>query len=100
MDVLLGFLIGLAYPPMLVIIVASLIAARSGIGVIAGVAGLILLSGPVVWAMTFVALGVGAGFAAFGGWIIGLGLAALIAGLVLVSRFRGMSSRPHSAARG
>ena len=95
MDVLLGFLIGLAFPPMLVIVVASMIAARSSFGVIAGVTALILISGPVVWIMIFVALGIGAGFAAFAGWLLGLGIAALMAIVLTVARFN--RSRPPSA---
>lgn len=100
MDVLIGFLVGLAYPPMLVIVIAALISARSGAGVIAGVTSLIMLSGPVAWIMIFVALGVGAGFAAFAGWILGLGIAALIIVLFIVSRARRAGSSPPWTARG
>ncbi len=100
MDVLLGFLIGMAYPPMLVIVVASLRAARVSFGVIAGTVTLIMLAGPVVWAMTFVALGVGAGFAAFGGWLIGLGIAGLMFAIFVSSKvrqIRNVGSQPPSA---
>ena len=100
MDVMLGFLIGLAYAPMLVIVVASMIVARSGFGVIVSVASLIALAGPIVWIMTFIALGFAAGFAAFGGWILGLGVAALIAVLLGISRLRRSESSPSWVARG
>lgn len=93
MDVLFGFLIGLAYPSTLVIIIASMVTARSGSGVIAAVTSLLLVCGPIVWIMTFIAFGFGAGLAAFAGWFLGLGLAALLATLVLASRFRGRNSR-------
>ncbi len=100
MNILLGFLIGLAYAPMLVIVVAAMIAGRSSFGIIAGVVSLIALSGPVVWIMTFIALGVAAGFAAFGGWILGLGVAAIMAGLLIASRLRKSQSSTVWAGRG
>ncbi len=94
MDIFYGFLIGLAFPPMLVIVVASMIAGRSGGGVIAGVASLILLAGPIVWIMIFIALGISAGLAAFGGWILGLGIAAAMVIGLLISRVRRTQKRP------
>ncbi len=99
LDVLLGFLIGLVFPPMLVIVIASLITARSGFPVIAGVAGLIMTAGPVVWIMTFIALGFLAGLAAFAGWVMGLGLAGLMIALFVASRARRLGSGPPSAVR-
>lgn len=94
MDVFIGFLIGLAYPPMLVIVIAAMISARSGSSVIVGVTSLIMLSGPVVWIMTFIALGLAAGFAAFAGWILGLGIATIMVLLFIVSRARQAGSSP------
>ena len=99
MDVLYGFLIGLAFPPSLIIVVAAMIAVRTKFGIIAGVLSLLMLAGPVIWIMIFVGLGVGAGFAAIGGWVLGLGIAAIIAILLLISRFRPAGSRPPLTVR-
>lgn len=88
MDILYGFLIGLAFPPMLVIVIAAMRVGRSSAGIVVGVAALIMLSGPIVWIMVFIALGVGAGFIAFAGWVLGLGVAAIMATLLLASRFK------------
>ncbi len=94
MDILFGFLIGVAFPPAFVIVVAALIAARAPAGVIGGIVAVMSMAGPAVWIMTFIAFGVAAGFMAFAGWILGLGIAAMMVFLLLASRFRRFRSQP------
>lgn len=100
MDVLLGFLIGLAYPPVLAIVVALMVAGRSAFGLILGVVAVITFVGPIIWAMTFISLGFVAGLAAFAGWVLGLGIAGLIVALFLASRLRRLGTQPPSAVNG
>ncbi len=95
-DILIGFLIGLSYLPAIVIVASALMKLRAP-GVAMGVAMVGLLAGPAVWALTFVYLGLGAGLVAFGGWVLGLGLAALIIVLEVVARVRSNRTRSHSA---
>ena len=97
MDILIGFLIGLTYMPAIVIVASLLMKLRVHVGIALGVAAVGVLSGPVVWAMVFVFFGFGAGLLAFAGWILGLGLAALIIVLEMVARVRSGRSKSSSA---
>jgi len=96
-DVLYGFLIGLAYPPALVIVLALLRSAGWSAGILLGIAGLAIGVGPVVWVTIFVTLGFGAGVAAFAGWVLGLGAAAIMTILLLAAKIGSRSRGPRSA---
>jgi len=98
MDILIGFIIGLVYAPAVVIFVTALVKAGAGIGIVFGAVATGILAGPAVWILAFIMFGVAAGFMAFAGWVIGLGIAALIVFLELSSRFRSSNSNSHSTA--
>ena len=93
MDSLYGFLLGLLYLPTTMGIAALLISAGAGRRVSGMVASVITLAGPVVWLIALIQLGVAAGFAAFGGWLLGLGVAMVVTGKFIKSRMRRPNSR-------
>lgn len=93
MDNLYGFLLGLLYLPATLVIAALLSAAGAGRRVSGTVAALITLAGPIAWFIALIQLGVGAGFAAFGGWLFGLGVAIIIIGMFIKSRLRRLNLR-------
>lgn len=85
LETLYGFLIGMAYWPVVVLLGGAIVLKSLKFRWIPGLMVLAVPVGIAVWALIFAFWGVSAGFAALGGWLAGIALAAVM--LVLVGRF-------------
>lgn len=88
MAIFYGVLIGLMYPVIAVLIFAATVSGRTGYALRVAVAVLLASAGPVVWAIVFASLGIAAGIASFGGWLLGVAIAVPLTVYLVLSRIR------------
>ena len=76
MENLYTFLIGIAFPVGTMTVGVLMIASGAKWGEPAKAMAFLTLVGLVVWVVIFTTRGIAAGWIAFGGWVVGLGIAA------------------------
>ncbi len=82
MENLYAFLLGIAFPVGTMTVSVLMIASGAKQGEPAKAMAFLTLIGLVVWVVIFAEWGIAAGWIAFGGWVVGFGIAAVIMAVI------------------